>query len=272
MPPQGKIGVFDSGLGGLNTLRNLVATLPAYDYAYLGDTARAPYGPRSTEEIYAFSMQALEFLFALGCELIVFACNTASSDALHMIQTEYIPKKRPGKKVLGVLIPLAEIAVETTKNRKVGIIATEGTVRSRAFVREIGKLDPSIAIFQQAAPLLVPLIEAGEYDSANIHDALQHYLRPLVGNAVDTLVLGCTHYDILKGEIEKMVGPDIRVISEGHIVAEKLADYLVRHRDIEGRLSKGGARVFYTSDPTEKFNALGSMFFGQPIKAEKVRL
>ena len=270
--PSGSIGIFDSGLGGLNTLRHLVAKLPTYDFVYLGDSARAPYGPRSSQEIYAFSKQALDFLFGNGCELVIFACNTASSDALHLIQTEYLPERYPDKKVLGVLIPLAEETVRATKNKKVGIIATEGTVRSNAFVREIGKLDPEIEIFQQAAPLLVPLIEAGEYASENIHNALEHYIRPLTGQGVDTIILGCTHYDILKSEIEAMVGPDIRVISEGFIVAEKLAAYLSRHPEIDGKLAQGGKRLFYSSDPTDTFSTLGSVFFGEPFVAEKARL
>ena len=268
----GSIGVFDSGFGGLNTLRHLVVKLPAYDYVYLADSARAPYGPRPPEEIYTFAKEAVDFLFARGCELIIFACNTASSDALHLIQTEYMPKRYPARRVLGVLIPLSEAAVATSKNKKVGILATEGTVRSGAFNRELGKLDPSVEIFQQAAPLLVPLIEAGEYASANIDNALRHDLRPLVGQGIDTLVLGCTHYDILKGQIEKIVGPGISVISEGPLVAEKLEAYFLRHPEREQRLGTGGERKFYSTDTTGKFSALGGVFFGQPLRAEEVIL
>jgi glutamate racemase len=269
---NGSLGVFDSGFGGLNTLRHLVERLPEYDYVYLGDTARAPYGPRSPEEIYAFSTQAVDFLFDHGCELVIFACNTASSDALHIIQTEYLPKCYPGKKVLGVLIPLSEEAVATTANKKVGVLATEGTVRSGAFVREIHKLDPEVAVIQQACPLLASIIEAGAYDAPETDTALEGYLRPIMAAGVDTVVLGCTHYDILKNKIRAIVGPDIRVISEGHIVAEKLERYLERHPSIAQMLERGGKRVFYSSDPTGKFNELGSAFLGMPVNAGSVSL
>jgi glutamate racemase len=271
-PISKPIGVFDSGFGGLNTLRHLVAKLPAYDYLYLADSARAPYGPRTPDEIYAFSKQALDFLFARGAEIVIFACNTASSDALHLIQTQFLPVAYPGKKVLGVLIPLSEVAVGTTRNKKVGVLATTGTVRSGAFLREIGKLDLSVEIFQQAAPLLVPLIEAGEYQSANIDNTLEVYLRPLIGNGVDTIVLGCTHYDFLKGKIERITGPDIRIVSEGAIVAEKFADYLRRHPEIEGELARAGKRDFYTTGGVERFDTLGSAFFGAVIASSRASL
>jgi glutamate racemase len=270
---QGSIGVFDSGFGGLNTLRNIVARLPAYDYIYLADSARTPYGPRSPQEITAFSTQALEFLLVHGCELVIFACNTASSDALHAIQTRYIPDMHPDKKVLGVLIPLAEAAVAQTSNGRIGILATEGTVRSNAFVREITKLDASIEIFQQAAPALVPLIEAGEYRSdqyrsGHIEDLLREYLRPLIKEGIDTLILGCTHFDILREVIIRLIGPGISVISEGPVVAEKLEEYLHRHQEIEGGLSTGASRTFYTTGTTERFDALGSDFFGETIQSQ----
>lgn len=265
------IGVFDSGFGGIAILRDIVKALPQYDYLYLGDTARTPYGTRSQEVVYEFTVSAVDFLFAQGCELILLACNTASAEALRRIQQEYLPKHHPGKRVLGVLIPAAEAAVASTHGR-IGVLGTEGTVVSCAFEREITKLDPTLRVFQHAAPLLVPLVESGEEKSEAARLILKRYLTPLQKKNIDTLVLGCTHYGILASPIRKIVGRDVRVISEGPIVAKKLADYLRRHTDIEQRISaKGGVR-FATTDLTPKFEKLGSRFFSSPIKAEKIEL
>ena len=186
------IGLFDSGFGGLYILRGIVKELPQYSYIYLGDSARAPYGPRSNEEVYAFTKQGVEFLFENGANLVVLACNTASSEALRKIQHEY--HRDDTQKVLGVLIPFAEAAVRQTVNKRIGILATEGTVQSGAFEREIKKIDPQITVFQQACPLLVPLVEAGEQDSENADVLIRKYLKPILAEDIDTLVLGCTHY------------------------------------------------------------------------------
>jgi len=272
MKRAGKIGVFDSGFGGLHTLRDLVGALPQYDYVYLGDSARAPYGPRTYEEVYTFSTQALDFLFAHGCEIVVFACNTASSVALRRIQQEYMPARHPDKKVLGVSIPLAETAVATTKTKRIGVIATQGTVGSRVFVREIHKLDPSIQVFQQAAARLVTMIEAGEHASPDIREALAVYLRPLLDSSIDTLILGCTHYGLIADTIQSVVGADVNVISESQAEPQALARYLANHPDIDASLSKSGSRSFYSTDTTDTFDALGSIFFGSPIRAEKIYL
>jgi glutamate racemase len=272
MAAQGKIGIFDSGFGGLHTLRPLVDALPAYDYVYLGDSARAPYGPRTSAEVYAFSVQAVDFLFARGCELVIFACNTASSVALRKIQRGYLPAHYPDKKVLGVSVPLAEAAAATTARKRVGVIATEGTVRSGVFDREIRKLDPSIEVFQQAAPRLVTLIEAGAHGSEAVRAALAEYLGPLLGASVDTLILGCTHYGLVIDAIRSMVGPRIAVVSESQAEPRALAAYLARHRDIDARLSRGGTIDFYSTDATGRFDELGSVFFGRPIKAQKINL
>ena len=266
------IGVFDSGFGGINVLRGIVKALPAYDYLYVGDTARTPYGARSADTVYAFTRQAVDFMFANGCELVVLACNTASSDALRRIQQEYMPKHYPNKRVLGVLIPAAEEAAAKTANRKVGVMATAGTVRSGAFVRELVKIDPTIRVAQQACPLLVPLVEAGEYQSPAAVLILEAYLKPLRRSGVDTLILGCTHYGILERQIRRAMGPDVRVVSEATIVPKKLKTYLARHPELEQKLSKGGERVFYSTDLTDAFSALGSKFFGKPIKAKKITL
>lgn len=266
------IGVFDSGFGGINILQGIVKKLPAYNYLYLGDTARAPYGTRSKEIVYEFTKQAVDFLFANNCELIILACNTASSDALQKIQREYLPKRHPNKKVLGVLIPAAEEAVLKTKNKRVGVIATEGTVQSAAFIRELTKLNPKIKVFQNSCPLLVPIVEAGEQNSKAAKIVLKKYLEPLKKKGIDTLILGCTHYGILENKIRKIIGSKIHIISEAKIVPKKLKDYLKRHPEIEGNLKKNGAVIFFSTDLTNKFTSLGSKFFGKKIKGLKALL
>lgn len=274
MPKNQKkyIGVFDSGFGGINVLRGIVKELPEYDYLYLGDNARTPYGTRSPEIIYEFMLQAVEFFFASQCELVIIACNTASSDALRKIQEEYLPKRHPDKRVLGVLIPAAEAAAEYTVSKKVGVIATSGTVRSGAFVRELTKLDPNIKVFQNACPLLVPLVESGEHRSQAADLILAKYLFPLQKKGIDTLILGCTHYGILESRIRKICGPSVRIISEAKIVPKKLQDYLKRHPEIESKLSQNGQVEFYSTDLTETFTTLGSQFFGKPITVKRVTL
>lgn len=266
------IGVFDSGFGGLDILKSIVKKLPLYNYIYLGDTARTPYGTRSKEVVYEFTEQAVDFLFKKNCELIILACNTTSSDALRKIQREYLPTHYPKKKVLGVLIPAAEEAVSKTKNKKVGVIATKGTVKSGAFIRELKKLDKKIEALQQACTLLVPMVEAGEENSKATEFILKNYLKPLKAKNIDTLILGCTHYGILEKKIRKTVGHKIQLVSEGKVVAEKLEDYLKRHKEIEASLGKNRKRYFYSTDLTDKFNKLGSKFFSKVIRAKKAVL
>lgn len=266
------IGVFDSGFGGLNILKNIVQKMPEYNFMYLGDTARVPYGTRAKEAVYQFTEQAVEFLFKKECELIILACNTASCEALRKIQQEYLPKHYPERQVLGVLIPAAEEAITKTKNNKVGVMATEGSVASGAFEREIKKINLQIDVFQSACPLLVPMIEAGEEKSFMIELALQKYLAPLTKNGIDTLILGCTHYGILQNKIQQMLGGDIKIISEGKVVAEKLADYLKRHHEINDKLVKNSQIEFFTTDLTDKFTFLGSKFFGRKITPQRAIL
>lgn len=266
------IGVFDSGFGGLEILREIARELPQYDYIYLGDRARAPYGSRSQEVVYGFTEQAVDFLFKRNCQLIILACNTVSSKALRRIQRGYLPKHYPDRRVLGVIIPAAEVAVEVTKNNRVGVIATEGTVNSGAFVRELVKLNPNIEVFQKACPLLVPIVESGEKDSKIARLALENYLKPLMEKDIDTLILGCTHYGLLKDEIRSVGEGEVNIVSEGKIVAEKLRDYLKRHSEMEGLLSKDSEINFFTTDLSEKFKSLGSEFFGKKIIPKKVVL
>lgn len=266
------IGVFDSGFGGLEILKRITSQLPTYDYLYLGDTARTPYGSRSPEVIYQFTQQAVDFLFKQGCPLVIIACNTSSAEALPKIQQIYLKKKYPRRRVLGVIIPAAEAASEKTSTGRIGVIGTEGTVRSNAFVREIIKLSLKTKVFQQACPLLVPLVEAGEEHSAIAELVLRKYLRPLLKHNIDTLILGCTHYGLLETAIKRAVGSKVKVIAEGRVVADKLAAYLVRHPEINEQLSRGAQRRFLTTDLTARFEKLGSRFFGRKIKPEKVVL
>lgn len=264
-----KIGVFDSGFGGLDILREIVNELPEYSYIYLGDTARAPYGSRSQDLIYNFTEQVVDFLFRQHCQLIILACNTASSEALRRIQREYLPKHYPKRRVLGVIIPAVETAKEMTKNNRVGVMATEGTVASGAFERELKKLNPTIEVFQNACPLLVPIVEVGEQDSEIAERAIKNYIQPLLKKDIDTLILGCTHYGLLEDKIKREAGQGIGVVSEGRVVAEKLKDYLKRHPEIENRFDRKQEIRFLTTDLTDKFKVLGSKFFGRAIIPQK---
>jgi glutamate racemase len=266
------IGIFDSGFGGLDIMKGIVRALPEYDYIYLGDTARVPYGTRSKEIIYGFTKEAVDFLFGKNCELIIFACNTASSDALRLIQKKHVPEHCKNKKVLGVLIPAAEAASSATKNNKIGVMATASTVASQSFTRELKKINPKVKIFQQACPLLVPLVEAGEQNAEIAEMILKKYLRPLLARKIDTLILGCTHYGILEPKIKKIVGKEVKIVSEAKIVGGKLKDYLARHPEIETKLGKNKKRSFYSTDLTDNFRTLGGKFFGAKIEVKKAVL
>lgn len=266
------IGVFDSGFGGLLILKDIVKSLPDYDYIYLADSARAPYGDHSPETVYEFTKQAVDFLFKKGCELVILACNTASAEALRKIQREYLPKYYPDKRVLGVIVPVSEYASAITKNNRIGVMATCGTVSSKTFPAELEKLSGKTKVFQKACPLLVPLIESGEHKTSSAKELLGKYLGFFKDKNMDTLILGCTHYGVLERNVKMIVGDKVKVISGGKIVAEKLRDYLKRHQKIEERLAKSGKRIFYTTDVTERFERLGSKFFGEKIKPKKAEL
>ncbi|HVX90179.1 MAG TPA: glutamate racemase [Candidatus Paceibacterota bacterium] len=266
------IGVFDSGFGGLAILKEVRKKLPQYDYLYVGDSARAPYGPRPREEVYTYTLEAVKYLMDRGCELVLIACNTASAEALRRIQQEYLPEHYPDRRVLGVIVPAAEAAIEATKNKRVGVLATVGTVTSGTVANEVRKLDSSVELFQESAPLLVPLIEAGTHESEETKQALQSYLAPLLAEHIDTLILACTHYEHLIDDVRELVGPEIAVIAEGGIVADKLEGYLVRHPDLAATLSRGSAAVYLTTGDAEQFNVLGSRFMGESVSAENVTL
>ncbi len=272
------IGVFDSGFGGIDILRGIVHALPEYNYIYLGDTARTPYGTRSQETIYEFTRQAVEFLFKQNCDLVILACNTASTVALRRLQQEFLSTHYPDKKVLGVLIPAVEAAIEATQNGKIGVLATEATVTSCAFPAQLEKTAAALGVkkplvmFQKSATLLAPIVEAEDIHPEATTLIINDYVAPLLAEGIDTLVLGCTHYGILEAQIATAVGPHVTIISEGRVVPEKLAAYLKRHKDIADAIARNGQVTFYTTDLTNRFQKLGSLFFGREITPHKVQL
>jgi len=266
------IGVFDSGLGGLTILRALFKELPDYDYVYLGDNARVPYGSRSSEIIYQYTKEAVDFLFKEGCELIILACNTASSVALRRIQQEFLPKHYPEKRVLGVLRPVAEAVSELSFNNRIGVIGTEATINSGAFEREIHKLRPNYKIFQQSCPLLVPIIEAGETDWPGLDLILTKYLANLKKKDAGALILGCTHYSLIKNKIQKHIGKQVRLVSEDEIIPQKLQDYLWRHPEIDKKLGRDKKRQFLATAYSQRFNELTKMFLQQQVEFQIVDL
>ena len=264
------IGLFDSGLGGLIVTHSLIQAMPEYNYVYLGDTARVPYGNRSQATIYEFTKSGVEYLFEQGCHLVILACNTASAEALRKLQTEYLPQHYPDRRILGVLVPAAEEVVTTTKKRKVGVIATQGTVSSEAYIRQIQRLDSSVEVFQQATPLLVPLVENNALKYAD--PILDDYLAPLVKQGIDTLVLGCTHYPLFKTLIRSKVGDTVRVLSQDEYIPIKLTEYLARHPDIDQRLSKDGTYQFFVTDNAPSTASVARYLFGESVNLQKVTL
>ncbi len=265
------IGVFDSGLGGLSILKYFLKKLPEYDYVYLGDNARTPYGSKSGEIVLNYTRQAVDFLFGRGCQLIIIACNTASARALRKIQRKYLPGKYPGKNVLGVVIPLAEVAARDRKIKRVGVIGTRMTIESGVYKKELKKLNSEIEVFSQATPLLVPLIEEGWLKERETKMILKKCLRPLKEEKIEALILGCTHYPFLIKEIKAVMGESCKIYNPGEIVAGSLADYLKRHGN---KFKAGRGEVcFYTTDNTEKFKQEGEKFLGRTInKLEKIQL
>ena len=268
------IGVFDSGFGGLTVLKELVAQLPQYDYLYLGDNARAPYGNRSFDTVYRYTLQSVQWLLQQGCPLIILACNTASAKALRTIQQKDLQGMAPHARVLGVIRPTTEVIGNYSKTGSIGILATTGTVQSGSYVIEIEKAFPDLKVTQEACPMWVPLIENGEHGGEGATYFVQKHLKNLLAAApdVDTLLLACTHYPLLKSAIEKEVPAGVQVVSQGEIVANSLTDYLQRHPEIESQLTKGGERLFYTTDSTADFNSKGSLFFGSAVNAQHVDL
>ncbi|OGY93980.1 MAG: glutamate racemase [Candidatus Komeilibacteria bacterium RIFOXYC1_FULL_37_11] len=265
------IGVFDSGYGGLTIFRDIEKKLPQYSYIYLGDNARAPYGDLSQKLIYQYSQKAVDYLMAEGCQLIIFACNTASAMALRKLQQEYLPAKYPGKNVLGVIRPLVESVVELAQRSRVGVMATASTVKSEAYVNEFSHLDCSIEVFQESCPLLVPLIEASRENSPETNIILTEYIRPLKRVGLDTVVLGCTHYGFLQEAIEKSFGVNVRVLRSGQIIADKLADYLKRHPEYNHPV-QNPTQTFLTTGDNKKFDQAAQKFLGRAINSLTIKL
>jgi glutamate racemase len=268
------IGIFDSGYGGLTVFKPILTELPQYDYIYLGDSARSPYGIHSDDNIKRFAEQAVEYLFDRGVTLIIFACNTASAVALRHVQQKYLNgAQEKDRKILGVLIPAAEEVAESTKTKRVGIVGTKATINSKSYEKEIQKLDSEIKIHSQACPLLVPLIEEDWHKKPEAITILKKYLNPLKSCNIDTLVLGCTHYPLMKGDFKRIMGKRTQILDSGEITAKKLKQYLEKHPEIEKKLSKGRTRTFLTTDDPVKFKDFTEKHFGMKIKGvEKVGL
>lgn len=268
------IGVFDSGYGGLTVLKEIKNRLPDYDFIYLGDNARTPYGSRSFDTVYEYTLQSVKWLFSKGCPLIIVACNTASAKALRNIQQKYLPHYDSQKRVLGVIRPTSEVIGNYSKSKKIGILGTKGTVKSDSYIIEIKKFFPEIEIIQHACPMWVPLVENNEYNSEGADYFIKKDLDILLNtdSEIDTILLACTHYPLLLHKIKNFLPAKTQVISQGKIVAESLAEYLERHADIKGKCSKNGQLQFYTTDSTEDFDEHSKTFFGAEVHSRYVDL
>ncbi len=268
------IGVFDSGFGGLTVLKEIVKQLPNYDYLYLGDNARAPYGSRSFETVYEYTLECVKQLFAMDCELVILACNTASAKALRNIQQHDLPKIAPERRVLGVIRPTTEVVGKLSKTGHVGVLGTTGTITSNSYPIEIEKFYPNITVHQEACPMWVPIVENNEIESEAADLFIQKNLSNLLAKDknIDTIILGCTHYPLLIKKIKKYLPSNIVLVSQGEIVAEGLADYLKRHPEMEERCSKGKSIEFYTTDSSENFDKSASMFYGKEVRSKHLEL
>ena len=271
---SGPIGIFDSGYGGLTILQQIRLVMPQYDYIYLGDNARTPYGTRSFEVVYEFTRQAVERLFAMGCHLVVLACNTASAKALRSVQQNDLERLDPQRRVLGIIRPTVESIGGMTHSRHVGILATEGTILSASYPLEVKKLFPDVVVTGQACPLWVPLVENNEATSSGADYFVQKYIDALLAQdpLIDTVILGCTHYPLLLDKIKKYMPLGIRVICQGEYVAASLQDYLMRHPEMDVRCSKDGKCRFFTTESKEKFISSASLFLQEPIEVEHITL
>jgi glutamate racemase len=268
------IGVFDSGFGGLTILKEIVGRLPDYDFMFLGDNARTPYGNRSFEAVYEYTKQSVFWLFDKGCPLVVLACNTASAKALRSIQQKDLPVLAPNRRVLGVIRPVTEQIGAFTRSRHVGIFATVGTVRSQSYAIEINKMFPDIVVTMEACPLWVPLVENNETGNAGTEYFVRQHIEVLLSKdpKIDTIILGCTHYPLLMPVIKKFLPPEIALINQGIIEADSLAGYLKRHPEIDAACTKEAQRTFYTTDCCENFDRLAEQFYGIPTCSQKITL
>lgn len=270
----GPIGVFDSGYGGLTILDKIREALPEYDYIYLGDNARAPYGTRSFEVVYEFTRQAVNKLFDMGCHLVILACNTASAKALRSIQMNDLPKIDPARRVLGVIRPTVECIGDISKNRHIGVLATAGTIKSESYPLEIHKLFPDIQVSGVACPMWVSLVENNESQNDGADYFIHKYIDQLLSKdpQIDTVILGCTHFPLLLPKIRQYIANDISVISQGEYVAESLKDYLRRHPEMDAKCTKNGNCQFYTTEAEEKFSESASTFLNRQISVKHITL
>lgn len=267
----GPIGVFDSGYGGLTVLRSLRRALPEADFIYFGDNARAPYGNRSFDLVYHFTLDAVRYLFARGCQLVILACNTASAKALRSIQQRDLPSLDPARRVLGVIRPTAEAVGTITQTGAVGLVGTRGTVASHSYDIELAKLHPSIRFYSHACPMWVPLVENLEADGPGADYFVQRDLQSILSQDpdIDTLILGCTHYPLLINKIKQYIPAHVQVLTQGDIVAESLLDYLRRHPEMDSRITRGGVVEYITTEEADKFASLAAVFMGSPVKAHR---
>ncbi|MDO4159953.1 MAG: glutamate racemase [Prevotellaceae bacterium] len=270
----GAIGVFDSGYGGLTILHQMRNILPQYDYLYLGDNARTPYGTRSFDVVYQFTREAVVKLFSMGCHLVILACNTASAKALRSIQQIDIPQLDPSRRVLGIIRPTAECIGNITQTRHVGIVATEGTIKSESYVLEIQKLYPDIEVSGEPCPMWVPLVENNEYDSPGA----DYFVKKRLGNLmrkdpeIDSIILGCTHYPLLLDKILKYTPRGVKIIPQGEFVANSLKEYLKRHPEIDEKCTKHGKCHYLTTENTEKFRESAQLFLHENVDVESITL
>lgn len=270
----GPIGVFDSGYGGLTVFKEIIRQLPDYDYIYLGDNARAPYGVRSFDTVYEYTLQCVEALFKMNCNLVILACNTASAKALRSIQQNDLPKKESLRRVLGVIRPTTELLGEMSQSGHVGLFATQGTVNSESYVLETQKFYPGVTVHQEACPMWVPLVENREHESPGADYFVKRHVDNLLqqSSEIDTILLACTHYPLLIDKIRAHAPEHIRVIPQGEIVATSLVDYLKRHPEIDALCTKGGNRQFFTTESPEDFNSKAKTFLGHPVQAKYLHL
>lgn len=271
---SGPIGVFDSGYGGLTILKEIVKELPEYDFLYLGDNARTPYGSRSFETVYEYTLECVKQLFDKGCHLVVLACNTASAKALRTIQQKDLPKIDPARRVLGVIRPTTELAGNYTKTKHIGVLGTTGTVLSQSYPIEVSKFHPEVKVYQEACPLWVPLVENGKQNSKEADEEVKKHMDVLMSRSpkIDTIILGCTHYPLLIDTIKKFVPENVKLITQGEIVAKGLKDYLKRHPEMDAKCSRNSSLEFFTTGDAAGFDAKGTVFFGKEIKSKQLRL
>lgn len=269
---MGPIGIFDSGYGGLTILKEIRRTLPEYNFLYLGDNARAPYGDRSFDVVHEFTLEAVKYLFKNQCPLVILACNTSSAKALRNIQQKYIAKYEPDKRVLGVIRPSTEEIGKITKTKKVGVLGTRGTIESNSYQIELNKFNPEITIYQHACPMWVPLIENGMHNTEEGIRIIKNDINNLLlkDNEIDTIVLACTHYPIVEKIISNHIGSSINIIAQGALVAKKLKEYLDKHKKLEHKLIKNNEVVYHTTETKSVFNAQASKLLKVPIYSKQV--